>query len=568
MAAMPSFDYVDDPPQPLVCPICRDVLDDPVTTPTCQHLYCRTCLDRALDLAPSCPVCRTRLDSLADRPPAPRAIRHLVADLAIQCTTCHTRMRRDDWLHHQLACAEPDHPPSSPAAQDADDAPSVEHCALCSADLPAADTQAHPSLCPAAHVPCAYCALHLPRASHPAHLLSTCPAVPSPCPHAPHGCPWLGPRSSSANSASTTALDDHLAHECVYEPLRDYLALVDGRMRELEGDNWALRARVKRCEDALDEVRGLAGALRGAMGEFAPTGVRGGGDGGGDKAQRSPTRRARSPSPSSSPSLPVATATPPAASPPASLPATLAALSTTAASHTAQLSSLAHAHAQHAQHAADELASVRAQLGGVRAQVAQWAMLLHERERDREREREGWARASWARRTGLGPRTASDELPLSASASAAAALGAVGELGDSGGSSGSDDEYGLSSSSGARPFGAPLPPMGSSYPGGAGTYPSAFRRGPGPLMGVPLPPGLRLVPQQELLLGGGGGGGMGAPGWDGMGGGRGAYGYGAHEVGAMLGGAGGGGLGPGGGGGPGRARGAPIPMGGAGAVKL
>ncbi|GAA5910713.1 hypothetical protein JCM8208_003542 [Rhodotorula glutinis] len=564
MATVPSFDYLDDPPPPLVCPICRDPLDDPVTTPTCQHMYCRTCLDRALQLAPSCPVCRTRLDSLDHCTDAPRAIHQLVADLTIQCNNCSTQMRRDDWHHHLLACSSSS---SSLGTTTADDQlPAFERCDLCNRDIPAADAQTHPSLCPAAHVPCAYCALHLPRASHPAHLLSTCPAVPSPCPHAPHGCPWLGPRSlplssssSSSSTASTTALDDHLAHECVYEPLRDYLELVDSRMRELEGENWALRARVQRCEDALDEVRELAGALRGAMGEFAPS-VRGGGSGGGgDKVgrttSRSPTRRARSPPPSP-PCLPPAVAPAPAS--PSSLPATLAALSSTTTSHTSQLSSLAHAHAQHAQHTADELAGLWAQLGGVRQQVAQWAMLVHERER--EREREGWARASWARgagRTGLGPRTTSDELPLSHS-------GAAGELvGDSGGSSGSDDEYGPvhPSSSSARPF---VPP-GSSYPGGAGTYPSAFRRGP-PHMGVPLPPGLRLVPQPELLLGGGG---MSAPGWDGMGAGGGYGMYGAHEPGSMvLGGAGGGGAGAGGGGGPGRARGVPIPMGGAGAVKL
>ncbi|GAA5931018.1 hypothetical protein JCM3775_000778 [Rhodotorula graminis] len=577
MASMPSFDYVDDPPQPLVCPICRDPLDDPVTTPTCQHMYCRTCLDRALQLAPSCPVCRTRLDSLDNCPDAPRAILHLVADLAIQCTTCSTHMRRDDWSHH--ACPSSSSSSSSSSSVDRTD---PDHCDLCSQDIPHDDAQNHASLCPAAHVPCAYCALHLPRASHPAHLLSTCPAVPSPCPHAPHGCPWLGPRSSSSSASGSTALDDHLAHECVYEPLRDYLALVDGRMRELEGDNWALRARVRRCEDALDEVRALAGALRGAMGEFAPLHVGASGDGGEVKPQRamsrSPTRRARTPPRPSSPSLPPpsgpAAPAPTPTPPSSSLPATLAALSSTTASHTSQLASLAHAHAQHAQHAADELAGVRAQLAGVRQQVAQWAMLLHDRERERERERERdeWARASWARRTGLGTRSTSDEAPFAPHPHAHAHAAA---LGDSGGSSGSDDEYGAppsaaAASSSSRAFGPPpLPPLGSSYPGGgAGTYPStAFRRAPH----LALPPGLRLVPQHELLGGGGGGGG-----WDG--GGVGAYGYGVHEpaapammmLGGLAGGGGGGGAGAagGGGGGPGRARGVPIPMGGAGAVKL
>jgi len=109
-------------------------------------MYCRTCLDRALDLAPSCPVCRTRLDSLDHCSPAPRAILHLVADLAIQCTACSARMRRDDWQHHHLACSRTANDDSAAASTDqpADDSLAVEHCDLCSTDIPAADAQVRP----------------------------------------------------------------------------------------------------------------------------------------------------------------------------------------------------------------------------------------------------------------------------------------------------------------------------------------------------------------------------------------------------------------------------------------
>lgn len=39
------------------CPICFELLFDPVTSP-CGHSFCRQCLARAIDHNPCCPVCR------------------------------------------------------------------------------------------------------------------------------------------------------------------------------------------------------------------------------------------------------------------------------------------------------------------------------------------------------------------------------------------------------------------------------------------------------------------------------------------------------------------------------
>ncbi|KAH9936943.1 PUA-like domain-containing protein [Amylocystis lapponica] len=44
----------------LTCEICFGLLWQPVTTP-CQHTFCSSCLHRALDHSPSCPLCRQTL---------------------------------------------------------------------------------------------------------------------------------------------------------------------------------------------------------------------------------------------------------------------------------------------------------------------------------------------------------------------------------------------------------------------------------------------------------------------------------------------------------------------------
>jgi hypothetical protein len=47
----------------LECSLCYRLLYQPVTT-TCGHTYCRSCLERCLDHSPTCPLCKTSLDSL------------------------------------------------------------------------------------------------------------------------------------------------------------------------------------------------------------------------------------------------------------------------------------------------------------------------------------------------------------------------------------------------------------------------------------------------------------------------------------------------------------------------
>jgi hypothetical protein len=47
------------------CAICLNTLDTPITT-CCQHTFCSTCLFRAVDQCPNCPICRHQFDNVAE----------------------------------------------------------------------------------------------------------------------------------------------------------------------------------------------------------------------------------------------------------------------------------------------------------------------------------------------------------------------------------------------------------------------------------------------------------------------------------------------------------------------
>lgn len=53
--------------QDLECSICLDIYKDPVIT-NCQHIFCKTCLDSALNKSKDCPLCRTKITKINFNP--------------------------------------------------------------------------------------------------------------------------------------------------------------------------------------------------------------------------------------------------------------------------------------------------------------------------------------------------------------------------------------------------------------------------------------------------------------------------------------------------------------------
>lgn len=98
-----ALDYIKTVDENLVCPICRNPLVEPVTT-TCDHVFCKECFDKAHQIAPICPIDRTRL-----RPPnhavsTARIVTNQLDALEVKCPNssegCETILARSMAQNH------------------------------------------------------------------------------------------------------------------------------------------------------------------------------------------------------------------------------------------------------------------------------------------------------------------------------------------------------------------------------------------------------------------------------------------------------------------------------------
>lgn len=65
------------------CPICLNIMNDPVQCPTQGHTFCRRCVSEHLNLAETCPTCREPLTKAQLLPS--RLIRSLIEDAEVHC---------------------------------------------------------------------------------------------------------------------------------------------------------------------------------------------------------------------------------------------------------------------------------------------------------------------------------------------------------------------------------------------------------------------------------------------------------------------------------------------------
>ena len=90
-------------------------MENPYTITKCEHLFCLNCLTDWLDRKRFCPCCRTQVSfdwEENDIKPAPLAIRQLINDLDMTCSTCFKQMKLENFTIHKTAC-EPKSTPIS-----------------------------------------------------------------------------------------------------------------------------------------------------------------------------------------------------------------------------------------------------------------------------------------------------------------------------------------------------------------------------------------------------------------------------------------------------------------------
>lgn len=79
-----GYDYLHEPNENLICPICTNPFVDPVMCESTDHVFCRLCLIKSLELSSTCPIDRLPL-SISMIQPAPKIIMKLVDELLVAC---------------------------------------------------------------------------------------------------------------------------------------------------------------------------------------------------------------------------------------------------------------------------------------------------------------------------------------------------------------------------------------------------------------------------------------------------------------------------------------------------
>ena len=159
--------FVEEPQDDLRCPICIQVLTDPVQT-RCGHRFCRQCIEQLLTSGNAlCPI---------DREPLPQenifpdnAVKLQINRLRVRCPHhkkgCTWVGDRSDKYAHMQTCSH-----------------SYGKCQQCGEAMALRLIKEHREVCPRRSVQCGFCGTTMPHCDLLDHK-DVCPKMPVPCPN-------------------------------------------------------------------------------------------------------------------------------------------------------------------------------------------------------------------------------------------------------------------------------------------------------------------------------------------------------------------------------------------------
>ncbi|KAL7740464.1 hypothetical protein ACLKA6_006996 [Drosophila palustris] len=91
----------------LLCPICADVLEEPMQSSSCEHAFCRYCIEKWMQEKQICPVDRSDLLPI-HLVPVSRLMRNMLGRLKIKCSFaengCTAVLTLDEFRNHVAHC--------------------------------------------------------------------------------------------------------------------------------------------------------------------------------------------------------------------------------------------------------------------------------------------------------------------------------------------------------------------------------------------------------------------------------------------------------------------------------
>lgn len=101
-----SLEYVGPVDDTLLCPVCKAPFHSPITTP-CGHTFCAGCINRALEVQPTCPIDRQPINKTKDYRRLPLIIKDQLDRLKVKCPNkgCdHECLREHLQGHYERRC--------------------------------------------------------------------------------------------------------------------------------------------------------------------------------------------------------------------------------------------------------------------------------------------------------------------------------------------------------------------------------------------------------------------------------------------------------------------------------
>ena len=97
------FSYLTPPSPDLACPICHDTLSRPVELAGCQHVFCKPCIEKWLQVTPRCPCDQQPVEKNTDLLPVNKIVHALLDALPVRCNSCNVISGRGVMEHHHCA---------------------------------------------------------------------------------------------------------------------------------------------------------------------------------------------------------------------------------------------------------------------------------------------------------------------------------------------------------------------------------------------------------------------------------------------------------------------------------
>ena len=99
---VPSI-FLEEPPEDFNCPVCFELMEEPIKLNTCNHIFCKRCIVREADIRKACPLDRVPLDQ--EKMEEDQQLKQKISEIKIKCRYGCTQ-KDGEWTTDDKGCKE------------------------------------------------------------------------------------------------------------------------------------------------------------------------------------------------------------------------------------------------------------------------------------------------------------------------------------------------------------------------------------------------------------------------------------------------------------------------------